>query len=205
MTKTYLNFIGGKWQCSASGEVFENRNPANTRDLIGVFPESDRADVEKAVQAAKNAFDGWRLTPAPKRGEIIMKAGLILQQRKKELANLMTREMGKVTKEAMGDVQEAIDMAFYVAGEGRRLFGETTPSELPNKLNFTLRMPVGVCGLITPWNFPMAIPSWHKFCHKTRRRLPCYLNPSNLIPRPRWHIHTKNHIGGYFLLEISLY
>lgn len=142
---------------------FENRNPADRREILGLFPESGAEDVEKAVLAAEAAYPEWRLVPPPKRGEIIMKAGLILQERKEELARLMTREMGKVLKETRGDIQEAIDMAFYVAGEGRRLLGQTTTSELKNKFAMTVRMPIGVCGLITPWNFPMAIPSWKIF------------------------------------------
>lgn len=160
MPALYKNFIGGKWIKAEMGRTFENRNPANTREVIGLFPESGPEDVEKAVLAAEAAYDKWRLYPAPKRGEIIYKAGQILLERKEELARLMTREMGKVLKETRGDIQEAIDMAFYAAGDGRRLFGQTTPSELKDKFAMSIRMPIGVCGLITPWNFPMAIPSW---------------------------------------------
>ncbi len=163
MAKTHLNFIQGQWVKPSGGQYFKDRNPADTRDLIGLFPESGREDVEKAVSAAQAAYDAWRLTPAPRRGEIILQAGLLMKKRKEELARLMTREMGKVLKEALGDVQEAIDMAYYVAGEGRRLFGQTTTSELKNKFAMSVRMPIGVCGLITPWNFPVAIPSWKIF------------------------------------------
>lgn len=162
MAKNFLNYIAGKWVKSPSG-AFENRNPADTREVLGVFPDSGAEDVEKAVQAAEAAYHRWRLLPPPKRGEIILKAGMILQKKKEEFARLMTQEMGKVLKETRGDIQEAIDMALYVAGEGRRLLGQTTPSELKNKFAMTVRMPVGVCGLITPWNFPMAIPSWKIF------------------------------------------
>jgi aldehyde dehydrogenase (NAD+) len=158
--KTYKNLIGGEWVGARSGQTYENLNPANTRDVIGVFQRSDKRDVEDAVSAAREAFARWRLVPAPKRAEIIFRAGEILQERKEEYARLMTREMGKVLKEARGDVQEAIDTAYYMAGEGRRQFGTTVPSELPNKFAMAVRAPVGVCGMISPWNFPMAIPSW---------------------------------------------
>jgi aldehyde dehydrogenase (NAD+) len=159
-TETYKNYIGGKWVQSKEGRTFEDRNPANRDDIIGIFPKSSKEDVDAAVQAARKAFHSWRLTPAPIRAEILFKAGQMLMQKKEEFAKLMTREMGKVLKEARGDVQEAIDLIFYAAGEGRRLFGQTTPSELPDKFAMSVRTPVGVCGLITPWNFPMAIPMW---------------------------------------------
>jgi alpha-ketoglutaric semialdehyde dehydrogenase len=161
--RTYHNYIGGEWVPARSGKTFENRNPADTREVVGLFPDSDAADVADAVAAAKAAYDAWRLTPAPRRGEIIFRASQILQQRKEQYAQDMTREMGKVLTETRGDVQEAIDMGFFMAGEGRRLHGVTTPSELPNKFQMSVRQPLGVCGLITPWNFPMAIPSWKIF------------------------------------------
>lgn len=163
MADKYLNYIGGKWMPAASGEFFENRNPADKEDIIGLFPKSTREDVDRAVQAAEEAYESWRLTPAPKRGEIIFKLGQILKERKEEYARLMTREMGKILKETRGDVQEGIDTAFYAAGEGRRMFGDTVPAELPNKFCMSVRQPIGVCGLITPWNFPMAIPTWKMF------------------------------------------
>ena len=163
MADRYLNHIGGKWMPAGDGEWFENRNPADTNDLIGLFPKSSKADVDAAVQAASDAFDGWRLMPAPKRGELLYRLGEILAGRKEEIARLMTREMGKILKETRGDVQEGIDTAFYAAGEGRRLFGDTVPVELPNKFGMSIRQPVGVCGLITPWNFPMAIATWKMF------------------------------------------
>jgi len=159
----FQNLIGGQWQPAVSGKTLLNLNPANHNDVVGAFPSSHAEDVNLAVAAAKMAYASWRLVPAPKRAEILVRAGLILQQRKEQYARDMTREMGKVLAETRGDVQEAIDEAFYVAGEGRRLFGVTTPSELPNKFAMSLRMPVGVVGLITPWNFPMAIPSWKLF------------------------------------------
>ena len=158
--KVFKNFIGGEWVESRTGQTYENLNPADTRDVIGVFQRSDKRDVDDAVSAAKQAFERWRLVPAPKRAEIIYRAGEILLERKEEYARLMTREMGKVLKETRGDVQEAVDTAYYMAGEGRRQFGVTVPSELPNKFAMAVRMPLGVCGMIAPWNFPMAIPSW---------------------------------------------
>jgi acyl-CoA reductase-like NAD-dependent aldehyde dehydrogenase len=154
------NLIGGKWVAAKSGRTFENRNPADGDDLVGVFPASGREDVEAAVAAAKKAFPAWRDTPAPRRAETLYAAGEILKRDKETLAHLMTREMGKVLAETRGDVQEAIDMAFLAAGEGRRLFGFTTPSELPNKFAMCVRQPIGVCAFVTPWNFPMAIPAW---------------------------------------------
>jgi len=158
--KVYQNLINGQWVASATGRTFENRNPADSRDVVGVFQDSDERDIIAAVAAAHRAYATWRLVPAPKRGELLFRAAQLLVERKEQYAQDMTREMGKVLKETRGDVQEAIDMAFFVAGEGRRLYGQTTPSELPNKFQMSIRMPLGVCGMITPWNFPMAIPSW---------------------------------------------
>src|SRR5437899_7262194 len=158
--KIYRNFIDGEWVEASIGETFENRNPADTRDVIGIFQRSGKADVEAAVDAAKRAFHKWRLVPAPRRAEIVYRAAEMLMERKEDYARDMTREMGKILKETRGDVQEAIDTAYYMAGEGRRMFGPTTPSELPNKFAMALRTPIGVCAMITPWNFPMAIPSW---------------------------------------------
>jgi len=157
---TFKNFIGGKWVASKTGKTFPNLNPADQKDLIGEFPASDARDVDAAVAAAKQAYDGWRRTPAPKRGELIFKVGEILTRRKEEIARAMTREMGKVLSEARGDVQEGIDIAYLMAGEGRRMFGDTVPSELPDKWAMSIRQPIGIAGIITPWNFPMAIPCW---------------------------------------------
>jgi aldehyde dehydrogenase (NAD+) len=153
------NLIGGKWVEGSAGKTFESRNPA-TGELLGVLTVSDANDVNKAVEAADTAFKSWRLVPAPRRGEILYKAAQLLVDRKEDLSRLMTQEMGKVLSEARGDVQEAIDMTFYMAGEGRRLFGSLVPSELPNKFAMAVRDPIGVVGAITPWNFPIAIPSW---------------------------------------------
>ena len=158
--KIHKNYINGEWVDSRSGRVFENRNPASKNEILGLFQESDQRDVDSAVEAAREAYKSWRLLPAPRRGEILFRAAQTLVQRKDQLAREMTCEMGKVLEETRGDVQEAIDMSFYMAGEGRRQFGQTTPAELPNKFAMSVRMPLGVCALITPWNFPMAIPSW---------------------------------------------
>src|SRR5215472_3304289 len=158
--RVYKNFINGEWVESRGGKAYENRNPANTDELVGMFVSSSAEDVDAAVDAAKEAYKSWRLVPAPKRAETLYRAAEILVQRKEEYSKDMTREMGKVLAETRGDVQEAIDMTYYMAGEGRRLFGQTTPSELPNKFAMSVRQSIGVSGLITPWNFPMAIPSW---------------------------------------------
>jgi aldehyde dehydrogenase (NAD+) len=154
------NYIDGRWVPSTSGKTIENRNPADTSDLIGLFQDSNRADVEAAIAAAARAYETWRLVPAPVRAEMLFRAAQLIVERKEQFARDMTREMGKVLSETRGDVQEAIDMTFYIAGEGRRMFGQTVPSELRNKFAMSVRQPLGVCSIITPWNFPMAIPSW---------------------------------------------
>lgn len=156
----YQNLINGKWIDSSTGKTFPNINPADSRDIVGDFPESSSEDTSAAIQAALKAYESWRLVPAPKRAEILYRAAQRLVAEKDRLARDMTREMGKVLKEAAGDVQEAIDMTYYIAGEGRRLHGHTTPSELPDKYMMSVRVPLGVAAIITPWNFPMAIPSW---------------------------------------------
>src|SRR5580658_3530100 len=158
--KLFKNYINGEWVEARSGKAIENRNPANTDELIGMFPASSSEDVEAAIAAAHAAYKTWRLVPAPKRAEILFHAAEILVARKEDYSREMTREMGKVLAETRGDVQEAIDMTYLMAGEGRRQFGHTAPSELPNKFAMAVRSPIGVAGLITPWNFPMAIPSW---------------------------------------------
>jgi aldehyde dehydrogenase (NAD+) len=158
--KVYKNFINGEWQESRNGKAFENRNPANTSELIGMFSASTNQDVDLAVNSAAEAYKSWRLVPAPRRAEILYRAAELLVRRKDDLARDMTREMGKILTETRGDVQEAIDMTYYMGGEGRRLFGQTTPSELRNKFAMSVRAPIGVAGMVTPWNFPMAIPSW---------------------------------------------
>ena len=157
--KQFQNYVGGKWTDAASGDTFESLVPA-TGEALGSFPRSAAADVDRAVEAAKAAFEEWRLVPAPERGNVLFRFARLLEEQKDELTELMSREMGKVLAEAGGDVQEAIDMSVYMAGEGRRLFGQTTPSELRDKFQMSVRMPVGVVGAITPWNFPIAIPAW---------------------------------------------
>lgn len=158
--KKYKNYINGEWVASTSGEWFDNANPADAGDVVGRFPLSNFEDVNNAVAAAKQAAKRWRQTPAPKRAETLFRLGEILRANKDKYTRQMTREMGKVLKEAGGDVQEAIDCTYYTAGEGRRLHGFTTPAEMRDKFAMCVRQPVGICGLITPFNFPMAIPSW---------------------------------------------
>lgn len=163
MSKLNKNFIAGVWVDAVDGRRFASRNPADTRDMVAEAPLSGREDVDRAVAAARAAFPGWRLLPAPRRGEILFRAGELLRYHKQRLGELVTREMGKVIAEGLGDVQEAIDIAFYMAGEGRRLQGETVPSELPDKDCKSVREPLGVVALVTPWNFPIAIPAWKLF------------------------------------------
>src|SRR5689334_15502003 len=190
--KTFKNFIGGDWVPPIGGEYFENRNPADFNDAIGRFPLSGAADVERAVESARNGFELWKRTPAPARGDVLRRIGDLMVQRKEEIADLMTREMGKPLTETRGDVQEGIDTAYYAASEGRRLFGHTVPSELRNKWAMSFRRPIGVCGIITPFNFPMAIPTWKMFpallCGNA-----CLFKPAEDVP------HT-----GTVLVEIML-
>ena len=153
-------FIAGEWVDTVSGRTFESRNPADSRDVVGHFQAGSAADVGMAVKAAEMAFPAWRATPAPKRGEILYRTGQLMAEHKERLARALTREMGKVIAEARGDVQEGIDIAFLMGGEGRRMFGDTVPSELPDKWAMSIRQPIGIAGIITPWNFPIAIPCW---------------------------------------------
>jgi aldehyde dehydrogenase (NAD+) len=175
---------------SRSGKAYENRNPANTDELVGMFVSSNEEDVDLAVAAAKEAYKTWRLVPAPKRAEILFRAAELLVQRKEEFAKDMTREMGKVLAETRGDVQEAIDMTYYMAGEGRRLFGQTTPSELPNKFAMSVRQSIGPCGLITPWNFPMAIPSW--------KMMPALISGNTVVLKPA----EDTPLSAYHLVQV---
>ena len=163
MPQIFQNFINGQWVDAKSGKTSANRNPADWDDIVGLFPKSGKEDVDEAVKAARAAYEKWRLMPAPARGDILRKIGDLLVKNKEEIAHEMTREMGKVLDETRGDVQEGIDTAYYAATEGRRLFGHTVPSELPNKFAMAIRVPVGVAAIITPWNFPMAIPTWGIF------------------------------------------
>ncbi|MEE9614963.1 MAG: aldehyde dehydrogenase family protein, partial [Thermodesulfobacteriota bacterium] len=176
MPEKYQNLIDGKWTDSSDGKTLKTVNPANTKDIVGTIPASTHADVDRAVEAARKAYEPWRLTPAPKRGEILFRAAELLVKDKDALGKLVTREMGKVLSEGLGDVQEAIDMAYYMAGEGRRLFAETVPSELRNKDCKSVRVPKGVFALITPWNFPTAIPSW--------KILPALISGNTVVFKP---------------------
>ncbi len=189
-SRAYKNFINGEWVAPKHGKTLENRNPANTDEVLGIFPLSSSEDVEAAVEAAKAAYKNWRLTPAPKRAEILYRAAELLVKRKEEFSRDMTREMGKVLAETRGDVQEAIDMTYYMAGEGRRLFGQTTPSELPNKFAMSVRQSIGVCALITPWNFPMAIPAW--------KMMPALVSGNTLVIKPA----EDTPLSTYNLVEI---
>jgi acyl-CoA reductase-like NAD-dependent aldehyde dehydrogenase len=193
--RVFKNFISGEWTTPSGGKTHLNRNPANTSEIIGEFPLSSQSDVDAAVSSAREAYKTWRLVPAPKRAEILFRVAELLVKRKEEFSRDMTREMGKVLAETRGDVQEAIDMTYYMAGEGRRLFGQTTPSELPNKFAMSVRQSIGVCGLITPWNFPMAIPSW-----KMMPALICgntvVLKPAEDTPLSSYHlIEAMNEAG----------
>jgi aldehyde dehydrogenase (NAD+) len=196
MAKTFKNFIAGSWVAPSTGTWFENRNPADTRDLIGRFPDSGGVDVQAAVRSAKRGFDIWRRTPAPERGDVLRRLGDLLVRHKEELADGMTREMGKVLAETRGDVQEGIDTAYYAATEGRRLFGHTVPSELRAKWAMSFRRPIGVAGLITPFNFPLAIPTWKMF--------PALLCGNAVILKPSEDVPHTSHRLVELLLEAGL-
>jgi len=196
MVTTYHNYIGGEWVPAASGRTFEDVNPADREDVIGLFPRSDGGDVARAVAAAREAYRTWRLVPAPRRAEIVFRAGEILVRRKEELARLMVREMGKVLAEARGDVQEGIDTAYYMAGEGRRLFGHHAPCELPSKFGVAMRVPVGIVAAITPWNFPLAIPTW--------KLLPALVCGNALVFKPAEDTPLMAHTLLEILLEAGL-
>jgi aldehyde dehydrogenase (NAD+) len=190
--KQFKNFIAGAWVEPDSGEYFENRNPADRNDLIGMFPRSTASDVNRAVESAKRGFAQWKTTPAPARGDILRLVGDLLTKRKEEIADEMTREMGKPLTETRGDVQEGIDTAYYAASEGRRLFGHTVPSELRNKWAMSYRRPIGIAGLICPFNFPLAIPTWKMF--------PALVCGNSVIFKPAEDVpHT-----GTLLVEILL-
>ena len=185
MAEKFLNYIGGEWVPARGGRTFFNTNPA-TGEMLGEYPASGPEDVDAAVAAAAQAYRSWRLVPAPKRAEIVYRAGEIIRARKEELARTMTREMGKILIETRGDVQEGIDMAYLAAGEGRRMFGVTTPSEMPNKWAMSVRSPIGVCGFITPWNFPFAIPAW-KMMPALVAGNTCVFKPAGDTPESAWH------------------
>ncbi|MEE9277255.1 MAG: aldehyde dehydrogenase family protein, partial [Dehalococcoidia bacterium] len=180
------NYINGSWIAARSGKTFENRNPA-TGQAIQSFPDSDASDIAAAVSAARAAQRQWAATPAPKRGAILFRAAEMLLRRKEELARDLVEEMGKVLPEAQGDIQEGIDMTYYMAGEGRRLSGVTVPSELPDKFAMSVRQPVGVVGAITPWNFPLAIPSW-KIMPALVAGNTVVFKPSEYSPKSAWNL-----------------
>jgi aldehyde dehydrogenase (NAD+) len=196
MAKTFNNFINGEWVEPRSGAWFQNRNPANTADIIGRFPDSSAADIEAAVRSARRGFEQWRRTPAPARGDVLRRVGDLLVARKEKIADAMTREMGKVLAETRGDVQEGIDTAYYAATEGRRLFGHVAPSELRQKWAMSYRRPIGVVGLITPFNFPMAIPTWKLF--------PALLCGNSVVIKPSEDVPHTTHLLVEILLEAGL-
>ncbi len=196
MSKPFKNFIAGAWVDPVGGEYFENRNPADRDDVIGRFPRSDARDVQKAVESARRGFELWRRTPAPARGDVMRRAGDLLVQRKEEIADLMSREMGKPLAETRGDVQEGIDTAYYAATEGRRLFGHTVPSELRNKWAMSFRRPIGVAGIITPFNFPLAIPTWKIF--------PALLCGNAVVFKPAEDVPHTGHVFVEILLEAGV-
>ena len=192
----FKNLIGGRRTAPSTGKYFENRNPANVRDLIGRFPDSGPEDVEAAVRAAEDGFRLWSRVPAPARGDVLRRVGDLMTERKEEIARAMTREMGKVLAETRGDVQEGIDTAYYAASEGRRLFGHTVPSELRSKWAMTYRRPVGVVGLVTPFNFPMAIPTWKMF--------PALLCGNSVVLKPSEDVPHTAHLLVEILLDAGL-
>jgi alpha-ketoglutaric semialdehyde dehydrogenase len=196
MPKTYKNLIGGQWVAPSTGKYLENRNPADTTDLIGRFPDSGPKDITAAVASAKRGFELWRKTPAPARGDVLRRLGELLTEHKEELADGMTREMGKVLAETRGDVQEGIDTAWYAATEGRRLFGHTVPSELRDKWAMSYRRPIGIAGLITPFNFPLAIPTWKMF--------PALVCGNAVIIKPSEDVPHTSHRLVELLLEAGL-
>src|ERR687890_525848 len=196
MAKTFKNLIGGEWVAPATGAYFDNRNPANVDDLIGRFPDSDRRDVDAAVRSARRGFALWSRTPAPVRGDVLRRVGDLLVERKEAIATAMTREMGKVLAETRGDVQEGIDTAYYAATEGRRLFGHVVPSELRSKWAMSYRRPIGVVGLITPFNFPLAIPTWKMF--------PALLCGNSVVIKPSEDVPHTVHLLVEILLEAGL-
>ncbi len=196
MPTTFKNFIAGRWVRPSTGRYVENRNPANIRDLIGRFPDSGPEDVSAAVQSATEGFRKWSRVPAPARGDVLKRVGDLLTERKEAIARAMTREMGKVLAETRGDVQEGIDTAYYAASEGRRLFGHTVPSELRSKWAMSYRRPIGVAGLITPFNFPLAIPTWKMF--------PALVCGNSVVIKPSEDVPHTVHLLVEILLEAGL-
>ena len=193
---SFKNHIAGAWAEPSTGKYIENRNPADTRDLIGMFPASDATDVARAVESARKGFALWKATPAPARGDVLRRVGDLMAARKEEIADLMTREMGKPLAETRGDVQEGIDTAYYASSEGRRLFGHTVPSELRNKWAMSFRRPIGVAGVVTPFNFPMAIPTWKIF--------PALLCGNAVVFKPASVVPHTGHVLVEILLDAGL-
>jgi acyl-CoA reductase-like NAD-dependent aldehyde dehydrogenase len=196
MPENFQNFIAGEWVAPSTGAYFENRNPADRTDLIGCFPRSGLDDAQRAVASARRGFAQWSKMPAPLRGQVLQRVGDVLVRRKEEIARAMTREMGKVLAETRGDVQEGIDTAYYAASEGRRLFGRVVPSELRNKWAMSYRRPIGVAGIITPFNFPLAIPTWKTF--------PALLCGNAVIFKPAEDVPHTGHLLVEVLLEAGL-
>lgn len=196
MAEKFLNYVAGEWVAPATGEYIENRNPARTSDLIGLFPDTGASELDAAVASAQRGFERWSRTPAPERGLVLKTAGDLLTRHKEDLARTATREMGKVLDETRGDVQEAIDTAYYAAVEGRRLFGRTAPSELRSKWAMSFRRPIGVFGIITPFNFPVAVPSWKIF--------PALLCGNSIIYKPSEDVPHSAHRFVEILLEAGL-
>ncbi len=196
MSEKFSNLIDGEWVAPSTGEYGENRNPARWCEVIGMWPRSPKADLDRAVESAKRGFRRWRKVPAPQRGLVLKKAADLLTERKQELAQAMTREMGKVLEETRGDVQEAIDTGYYAATEGRRLFGHTVPSELSEKWAMSYRRPIGVCGAITPFNFPLAIPSWKIF--------PALLSGNSVVWKPSGDVPHSASLFTEVLLEAGV-
>lgn len=193
LMEKYKNFINGKLTAPKSGRYFKNLNPADNTDIIRLFPDSGIKDIEDAVKAAGKAFIDWRDTPAPKRGDLIYKSAELLAKNKTELAEVIVREMGKTIPESLGDIQSSIDVANFMAGEGRRMYGQTTFSALNRRWALTKRIPVGVCGLITAWNAPMAIITWKLF--------PALICGNSVVLKPSEDAPLTAHLLGQLLKE----
>src|SRR5438105_13481520 len=196
MTETFKDLIAGEWVPPATGEYFENHTPADWNDVIGRFPRSGPDDLKRAIASAKRGFAQWSKTPAPIRGQVLIRVGQLLVEGKEDIARAMTREMGKVLAETRGEVQEGIDTAFYAAMEGRKLFGRVVPSELRNKWAMSYRRPIGLAGLITPFNFPLDIPTWKMF-----PALPC---GNSVVFKPAEDVPHTAHLLVEVLLEAGL-
>src|SRR5262245_31721454 len=196
MPETFKNFIAGQWTAPSTGDYFENRNSADGNDVIGLFPRPGPDDLQRAVASAQKGFAAWSRTPAPIRGQVLQRVGQLLVERKAAIARAMTREMGKVLTETAGDVQEGVDTAFHAATEGRRSFVRVVPSELRNKWAMSYRRPIGIAGLITPFNFPLAIPTWKMF--------PALVCGNAVVFKPAEDVPHSAHLLVEVLLEAGL-